>query len=395
MEEDKIQSAIIAIGGSGGKILGNIAESDELRDIKLIHVDTDEHDLIDNKNVHSLLLKNDWTDNQGCGGNAVTGENAAGENIDLIKDQIENINSLFVISALGRGTGSGAAVRISRLIKETKLRSLFFVTLPFSFEGKEQQQTANNSLRKLRKSTDIVIPIPNELIFDNCPEDKKALDAFDTANSILAHCIIGMSELIRFRGIIPIDYSSIKQAFKNKDAICSFGIGRANGENKITEAVDDLLKSPMLGYPDFVNNADVVISSLIAGQDLNIGDMKKCLEILNSKLNTSVKTIIGANTFANSNENIKIYMLSVQYQKTSFNDNSSIVKAVKYSSDPKKNRRRKRNEQLSNEQMALPFIDEGLSLGIFAEVNATIHHDQNLDIPTFQRHGISIVLDKK
>ncbi len=393
MEEEKIESVILAIGGGGGKILSHVAKSNELENIKLIHIDTDEQDLLNLENVCSLLLENDWTDNQGCGGNAVTGENAAGENIGLIHSQIENISSIFVVSALGGGAGSGAIIRIARLIKELKLRSLFFVTLPFSFEGKNQQQTATNSLKKLRKSTDIVIPIPNEIIFDNCPEDKKALDAFGTANSILAHCIIGMSELIRFRGIIPIDYSSIKQAFKNKDAVCSFGLGQATGENKITEVIDNLLKSPMLGYPGFVNHANVVISTLIGGQDLNIGDMKKCLELLNSKLNSSVKAIIGANTFAKSFDSIKIYMLAVQYHKTIFGDNASIVKTVKYSPDPKSNRQRKKNDRLSNEQMPLPFLEEGLSLGIFGEVNATIYQDQNLDIPTFQRHGISIELD--
>ncbi len=393
MEKENIESVILAIGGGGGKILGNIAELNELKNIKLIHIDTDEHDLLNHENVFSLLLKNDWTDNQGCGGNAVTGENAAGENIDLVQDQIGNIDSIFVISALGRGTGSGAVIRIARLIKESKLRSLFFVTLPFSFEGKNQQQTAAHSLGKLRNSADIVIPISNELIFSNCPEDKKAIDAFETANSILAHCIIGMSELVRSRGIIPIDYSNIKQAFKNKDAICSFGLGQASGDDKITEVIEKLLKSPMLGYPGFVNQANVVISTLIGGQDLNIGDMKKCLDILNSKLNSSVKAIIGANTFAKSCDSIKIYMLAVQYQKTIFSDNTSIVKTVKYSPGPKSNRQRKKNDQLSNEQIPLPFIEEGLSLGIFGEVNATIYQDQNLDIPTFQRHGISIELD--
>ena len=384
------KSVLLAIGGGAGKILNCIATNHPSTLMTMIHLDTDQNDLITHRTVNSILLKNDWTDNQGCGGNSVAGENATGANLQEIKHAIKDAKSVSVIACLGKGTGSGGVQNVARLIKEMTLPSFFFVTLPFPFEGKTICQATDNSLRKLRNNADIVLAIPNDLIFNDNPEEKKAAETYDLANRILGDCIVKTTGLIHCRGIIPIDFSTIKETLKNKNVICSFGSGNAQGQNKIDDAINNLLQSPMLGYPEFVGNSNVVIASLSGGQDMSLSEMTQCLDTLNSKLNSVAKTIIGANANKDAEDNIDISVLAIHYLKSRENDNTSIVQSVKFSPATGPKKQRQKREKRSTAQIPLPFIEEGLSLGIFAEANATIHLGQNLDIPTFQRQGVRI-----
>jgi cell division protein FtsZ len=384
------KSVILAVGGGAGKILNCIAANHPSTSMTMIHLDTDQDDLATHNSVNSILLENDWTDSQGCGGNSVTGEKATEVNLQEIKDAIEDAKSVSVIACLGKGTGSGGIQNIAGLIKELTLPSFFFVTLPFPFEGKSIRQTADLSLRKLRNNADIVLAIPNDLIFNDNPEEKKAAEAYNLANRILGDCIVKTTGIIHCRGIIPIDFGTIKETLKNKNVTCSFGSGNAQGHNKIDVAITNLLQSPMLGYPEFVGNSNVVIASLTGGQDMSLSEMTQCLDTLNSKLDSAAKTIIGANTDKDTEDNIDISVLAIHYQKSRVTDNTSIIQSVKFSPVPEPKKQHRKRKKRSTEQIPLPFIEEGLSLGIFAEANATINHDQNLDIPTFQRQGMRI-----
>jgi len=154
-----------------------------------------------------------------------------------------------------------------------------------------------------------------------------------------------------------------------------------------------LFQSAMLGGVDFIDQADVIIATLIGGKDMNIGEMQDCLNELNSKFNSSTKTIIGANINKSKEDEIQISMLIVKYLKKKNPIKSIRPPGTKSSSNRKKRLPPGVNEEGSSNQLTLPFNEEGHSLGIFRDTPATIFNGQNLDIPTFQRLSIKIDLE--
>ena len=374
--------------------MSGIAGRATARWIQLVHVDTDEEDQIRGELVHSETLKNEWVNGQGCGGDAILGENAIRSSVARIRGAIANSDLLLVIACLGRGTGSGGVQAVSRLVKEENILTFFFVTLPFAFEGNNKQHVADKSLKELRGGADVVIAVQNDLLFRAFPADTQASETFKYANQILADGVIGIAELIRCRGLLSVDFPSLKSILSRREAFCSIGIGKAKGENKISSLIDNLFLSPMLGGKDFVDKADVIIATLIGGDDMSIGEMQKCLVELNNQLNPATKTIIGANVVSDKGEEIQISMLVIQFPRNNTKIRIEGHSPNKRKSVVKKKAGRNLSETVSPYQLTLPFGDEGHTLGLFANSPATVYQGQNLDIPTFQRLGINLNLEE-
>ena len=276
-------------------------------------------------------------------------------------------------------------------MKEANVLTFFFTTFPFVFEGNSKRNVAESSLKALRNNAEVVIAIQNDLLFTCLSADELANETFKQANQILADGVIGIAELVRCRGLLSIDFPSLKTVLSRKEAFCSFGIGQAIGDGKSVRVIENLFQSPMLGGKDFVDKADVVIATLIGGEDMSIGEMQQCLSDLNTRLNSTTQTIIGANVVSEKGDQLQISMLAIQFPKN--HNKVRISKKQKYFK-PASKRRGKRN--LTNidspNQLILPFNEEGHGLGIFSDCAPTIYQGQNLDIPTYQRLGINLDL---
>ena len=383
---------ILGLGGGAGKILTCIATKSDANWIQLVHVDTDKEDQLYHERLHSETIANEWVSGQGCGGDSLLGENAIRSSIGQVRNIIKDSELLLVIACLGRGTGSGGVQAISRLVKEDNILTFFFTTFPFDFEGNSKRNVAESSLKTLRKNAEVVIAIQNDLLFTCLSADELANETFKQANQILADGVIGIAELVRCRGLLSIDFPSLKTVLSRKEAFCSFGVGQAIGDDKIKRVIENLFHSPMLGGKDFVDKADVVIATLIGGEDMSMGEMQQCLSDLNDRLNSTTKTIIGANVVSEKGDQLQISMLAIQFPKN--HTKIRISGKQKYPKGAPIRRRGKRNFASTDSpyQLTLPFSEESHALGIFSDCAPTIYQGQNLDIPTYQRLGINLDL---
>ena len=385
----------MGIGGGAGKILRGIAAKNNGHWIQLIHIDTDKDDQVVDGHIISEIIESEWGSGHGCGGDAVLGENAIRSGLTHIKTRIKNSELLLVVTCLGRGTGSGGVQVISRLVKEENILTFFFVTFPFSFEGNNKSYVAENSLKNLRNGADVVIAIQNDLLFTHLASDKQVSETFKEANELLADGVIGIAELVRCKGLLSVDFPSLKSVLSRKEAFCSIGIGKAEGNNKILNVIDSLFQSSMLGGRDFVDKADVIIATLIGGENMSIGEMQQCLSKLNNHLNSVTKTIIGAAIVPDQGDEIKISMLAIQFLRSNAKIKIEGGQPGKQQLGIKKRGKRNVSSENSPHQLTLPFGDERHTLGIFADCSPTIYQGQNLDIPTFQRLCINLDLSEE
>jgi cell division protein FtsZ len=84
------------------------------------------------------------TEGLGAGADPEVGEKAAIESIDDIKASMgQNTKMVFITAGMGGGTGTGAAPVIAKVAKEMGILTVGIVTVPFSFEGKEDWTRLN------------------------------------------------------------------------------------------------------------------------------------------------------------------------------------------------------------------------------------------------------------
>ena len=79
-----------------------------------------------------------------------------------------------------------AVVVIKAAKLEAKIPTIFVVTTPFSFEGQGRIDVSEEGLKMLLPDTDVIIPIPNDILFTSLKADVPAKKAFLKADSSVA-----------------------------------------------------------------------------------------------------------------------------------------------------------------------------------------------------------------
>jgi cell division protein FtsZ len=381
---------VLGLGGGAGKIIKQLAGSEGTDWLRLVAVDTDEEDTPNLERVTSVTVGGDWTQGYGCGGNAELGRKVLGKEIGIIREQIKDVDLLLVIGCLGRGTASGGVQAIADLAREEAKLAFFFVTTPFAVEGNARRSTAEVALKQLRGGTDVLISLSSDLLFTQFPADTGISEAFALADRFIAQGVLGIAEIMRCRGTIPIDFANLKALLAKREAECSLGLGKIPvGSDDPTQLVQQLYESPMLGGDEVVKKADVVVATL-AGPNLSLGVMNSVLQALQARIGTSAKSIVGVSEDSGGSD-WRLTMLTIRYAKTGQSQPAAAVKAVQATQPATKASRRTKAKASGEKQIDLPFVQDHLSLGIFGNATATMHNGENLDIPTFQRRGI--VLD--
>ena len=385
------RTVILGIGGGAGKVIHCLAATKGASWLEFAYIDTDAADLESMSGVTCLPVGNTWTKGQSCGGDPATGEKAMGASVPELKALVADAEMVIVVGCLGRGTASGGIQILSRLVREEELLAFFFVTMPFAAEGNGRREIAEGALRNLRENSDIVVAVQNDLLFTTIDADTRASDAFAMAAQVLADGVLGIAELVRCRGMMAVDFASLRALLKNREAHCSFGIGHASGANQTVEVIDDLFKSRMLGDQDFLARSDVVVASLIGGTDLSIGDMSQCLSVLHNQLDPSTRSYIGANVVPEKGDELQLTIVSIHYKHKPAQ--VAVPEPTPPAAKPKRGRKSTTKATADEKQFDLPFVEEMVSVGIFGNVPPTIVKGENMDIPTFQRQGLVLDLD--
>ena len=190
-------------------------------------------------------------------------------------------------------------LRLPGIAKKLNIPSIFIVTMPFSLEGHSKRRTAENGIKELLPVADVLLYLPNDLLFTSLPGDTAVDQAFAMADNELARTIIGVSEIISHSNLLAANLADLKEALNKQKSFASIGVGIANsadGLNRNHIALQRMLDSPLLGGIEKIREADTVIVSLTGGKDLKIDETKKTLEAFEKFISSDCNLIVGANT---------------------------------------------------------------------------------------------------
>jgi cell division protein FtsZ len=396
--EKKKTITVVGLGGAGVKIVSRLADSPHASHLKLLAVDTDSS-VLDNsplKDEQKFLADSKWRQGRGCGGNVLEGQRSISRERANIEDILSDSSLLIVTGGLGGGTATGGVAAFAGIAKKLKISSIFVITMPFSLEGHSKRRTAENGIKELLPVADVLLYLPNDLLFTRLSGDTPVEKAFGMADNELARTIIGVSEIISHDNLLSASLSDIKEALNKQKSFASIGVGVANsndGLNRNHIALQRMLDSPLLGGIEKIKEADTVIVSLTGGNDLKIDETKKTLEAFEKFVNPSCNLIVGTNTAENYGDQVQITTIAIKFEKKSIRQetNQNINFGIEKAQEPQ--------EEKSNlndlfgaelEQAELPL--QNISRGIFLNTSPVTHQGEDLDVPTFQRKGI--IIDK-
>lgn len=204
----------------------------------------------------------------GAGTNPTEGRNAALNSQEEIEKILANdTKMLFITAGMGGGTGTGAAPVIAAMAKKKGILTVGVVTIPFRNQGNETMSKAIDGITELENNVDSLLIIDNEKLFD-VYGDLLIQEAFPKADEVLATAVRGITEIIKKRGYINVDFKDVSTMMRNDNRGGSryalMGCGTGTGKNRIADAVKSALESPLLNDFD-LNTAQKVLINVTTG----------------------------------------------------------------------------------------------------------------------------------
>ena len=246
---------VIGVGGGGCNAV-NYMYNQRIEGCTFIVCNTDSQAL----DKCDVPLKIQLGEGLGAGTNPTEGRNAALNSQDEIAEKVlgNNTDMLFITAGMGGGTGTGAAPVIAAMAKKKGILTVGVVTIPFRNQGNETMSKAIDGINELEKNVDSLLIIDNEKLFDFYG-DLLLQEAFPKADEVLATAVRGITEIIKKRGYINVDFKDVKTMMKNS-GMALMGCGTGTGENRIEDAVRLALESPLLNDFDLTTAKNVLVN---------------------------------------------------------------------------------------------------------------------------------------
>ncbi len=282
---------VVGVGGGGSNVISRMMESDRIRGVEYIAVNTDAQDL-DYASAHrKIYIGKALTKGLGAGMNPEIGKQAAEENRSEIGEAIEEADIVFVTAGLGGGTGSGAGPVVADIAKEKGILTIGIVTKPFTFEGAQRMTIAQEALGKFKEKVDALVVIPNDRVFSLIDKETSVVRAFGYIDDVLRHAVQSLAELINMPGLINVDFADVKTILRDAGQTL-VGIGTATGQDRSMKAVNAALNSPLLEIS--IDGARSVLFSIAGGKDIKMAEVNDIAKAIATNLDTNARVIFGA-----------------------------------------------------------------------------------------------------
>lgn len=315
VDQELVKIKVLGAGGAGGNAINDMISSG-VGGVEYIAANTDAQDL--NKSLADVRIQlgEKLTRGLGAGADPEIGRQAAEEDVEKIKNLLEETDMLFITAGMGGGTGTGAAPVIAKVAKELGVLTVAVVTRPFSFEGRKRKNNADVGIENLKKAVDALVIIPNDKLFELPDKTITLQNAFKEANNILKIGIRGVADLMIGNGLINLDFADIKATMLNS-GVAVLGFGEGEGENRAVKATEKALLSPLLeksilgaskilinitGSPDITLMEAQTISDMIRDAAGKTADDVMFGLVIDPEIGDRVQVTIIANNFVNEQE---------------------------------------------------------------------------------------------
>lgn len=253
---------VLGVGGGGCNAV-NYMYNQKIEGCTFIVCNTDSQAL----NKCDVPVKIQLGEGLGAGTNPREGRNAALGSQEEIEKKVlgGKTEMLFITAGMGGGTGTGAAPVIAALAREKGILTVGVVTIPFRTQGAETMQKAIEGINELEKNVDSLLIIDNEKLLDEYG-DLLLQKAFPKADEVLATAVRGITEIIKKKGYINVDFRDVKNMMKDSGyALMGCGIG--TGENRLEDAVRNAVNSPLLNNYDLTTAKDFLVNITSGNND--------------------------------------------------------------------------------------------------------------------------------
>ncbi|AKP66414.1 cell division protein FtsZ [Companilactobacillus ginsenosidimutans] len=297
---------VIGVGGAGGNAVNRMVDTG-IKGVQFIAANTDVQALESSQAETKIQLGPKLTRGLGAGSNPEIGQKAAQESEEAIKEALEGADMIFITAGMGGGTGTGAAPIVANIAKESGALTVGVVTRPFAFEGSKRSRFAADGISELKKDVDTLVLISNSKLLEIVDKKTPMNEAFSIADDVLRQGVQSISDLITSPGFVNLDFADVKTVMSDQGSAL-MGIGTANGENRITDATNKAISSPLLEVS--IDGAKQVLLNITGGPDLSLFEAQDAAQIVTDQATKDVNIIFGTSIDETLGDQVKVTVIA-------------------------------------------------------------------------------------
>lgn len=308
---------VLGVGGGGNNAVNHMYTVAKIQGVSFVVVNTDDMALKTSPVPKKLLIGPNTTKGRGAGNKPERAREAAEESAAEIAALFQpETDMVFITAGMGGGTGTGAAPVVARIAREKGILTIGIVTIPFRFEGMRKITKAISGADEMGRYVDALLVINNERLSEIYP-DLEFDSAFAKADDTLSIAAQSISEIVTNPGKINLDMNDVDTTLRDgKTALISIGYGE--GENRVTDAIEDALHSPLLKNTD-VFSSKRLLFNLCYSRNSNVpfkARESQQLDDFVSKIDQDVDVIWGITYDDSLGDKVKFTILAAGFDVT-------------------------------------------------------------------------------
>ncbi len=381
--------SVVGVGGGGCNTVDSMATHWESGP-SLIAINTDSQALNATHATTRLQIGERITRSLGTGGDSKIGKLAAEDDFDTLQGLFRGMDLVFVVTTLGGGTGTGAAPVVARAARETGAMVIAFATLPFTFEGERRMSQARQGLVELQDHADVVMVIPNQSLFSAAGSTATAEEAFHQADYYLSMGVFAIWKLLTHRGIINLDFATLRMVARCSGGASTFSYGEGKGANRAADAVQAALHSPLLENGETLGESESILVSILGGPNMVVREVESIMTAIEAASRKDAHIHMGTAIDDSWADTISVTIVASRFWSGEDEPDEKVQSGAPAGEESPTTPAKKKNRKTGDTQPQL--ILEGISKGIFKDVEPTIVDSEDMDVPTFMRRRV--VVDK-
>ena len=218
---------------------------------------------------------------------------------------------VFIVAGMGGRTGSIASPLLAKSAKDKGILTVGVVTTPFQFEKMPTRMKALDAIREMYKNVDALIVVNNESMKE-LDSDYRLEDAFVMTDKVLYMIVRSIAEIITVKGIINRDFSDVVSTLKDS-GITLFSYGFGAGENRLKDAVEEAINSPLLNNNDIFNAKKVLFHiSIKSDAHFKVDELKNGLDDFIERFDNHAEMLwgYGAEESLGDNHEVKFTIIA-------------------------------------------------------------------------------------
>jgi cell division protein FtsZ len=301
---------------------------------------------------------------------------------------------------------------VAELAAEAGALVIAFVSLPFSFEGSRRLKQADEALRALRGACDAVIPLPNDLLLQEAGENEPVADAFARADAWIGRGVKSIWSILSMTGLINLDMAALRQVFQQRGGRTLFALGRGAGALATGDVVASLKSCPLLQTAESSRKADRLLVNIVGGRGLALARVNEIMGAVAEQFGRDAEIAVGAVIDDAMGEGVEVCVIGSSdvggraaagrrpraRPAAEAAANQAVGPAEGRASEPPSPPAGPAGGRAPDLAGASAGLQEELafgeieSRGHFEKTDRNLHDGYDLDVPTYLRKGIRIVL---